>query len=502
MKKFISIMTVVLLLLSSVSLCASAVEQSLVPSVQPLDPVASVSFDPDHSVTVPQISRPDSFSANLFNTGDTPYTFYSFLDANQKAVYNTILSNPLQESYTVTLAEPISGNCSVDSDNYIVLTDAMRTAIYNAAFGGISAVGEDYPEYFWLNSYQLGFNMSGSGTQTGDSNYPWYYTITQLIVSPQLNTAKYADYATVFSLYSQLKTKVAEFPVSGHSRYEKVKSIHDNIISQVTYDPNLNTSSENPTNHEPVSVFFSPYLTVCEGYSEAFKLLCDREGIPCVVIVGYSVTSTAGHAWNYVQMDDGNWYAIDSTWDDLASSGSGFYYFLVGSDSPSSGSDTFSAKHTPTGALYNYSGFALTYPTLSTTPYSKVVGKYNSTLAVDKTNNYIYLTSGNTATASLTAAYGYNLSSTGNITGSIVKITKTGASSNILEQDTLIIRGDVVINGVADSADYEKIAECASGASQPGSDVQFAAADLNHDGAVDAFDWFILDKMMNGYSEY
>ena len=30
----------------------------------------------------------------------------------------------------------------------------------------------------------------------------------------------------------------------------------------------------------PTSVFLSPYKTVCEGYSESFKILCDKAGIP------------------------------------------------------------------------------------------------------------------------------------------------------------------------------------------------------------------------------
>lgn len=58
---------------------------------------------------------------------------------------------------------------------------------------------------------------------------------------------------------------------------------------------------------------------VCEGYSRAFKVLCDELGIPCVLVEGdakSSVDDTPGaHMWNYVQID-GGWYAVDVTWND------------------------------------------------------------------------------------------------------------------------------------------------------------------------------------------
>ena len=56
---------------------------------------------------------------------------------------------------------------------------------------------------------------------------------------------------------------------------------------------------------------------VCEGYSRAMKVLCDRKDIPCVLLSGaarYSTDTPAEeHMWNYVQMENGLWYAIDVT---------------------------------------------------------------------------------------------------------------------------------------------------------------------------------------------
>ena len=60
---------------------------------------------------------------------------------------------------------------------------------------------------------------------------------------------------------------------------------------------------------------------VCQGYSDAYLLLCQRVGLPCVVISGEGRSSGtfygySNHMWNAIQLD-GAWYAVDATWDDV-----------------------------------------------------------------------------------------------------------------------------------------------------------------------------------------
>ena len=52
---------------------------------------------------------------------------------------------------------------------------------------------------------------------------------------------------------------------------------------------------------------------VCEGYSRAMQLLCQRANIGCVVVDGN--TDVGPHMWNYVRMGSG-WYGLDITWND------------------------------------------------------------------------------------------------------------------------------------------------------------------------------------------
>ena len=88
-------------------------------------------------------------------------------------------------------------------------------------------------------------------------------------------------------------------------------------------------------------------------------------GIPCVIISGTGTNTenkSEAHAWNYVQLN-GNWYAVDCTWDDPISQ-TGFIseksktkYFLKGSD-------TMDIDHTPR-PQFTENGKIFEYPQLS-----------------------------------------------------------------------------------------------------------------------------------------
>lgn len=58
-------------------------------------------------------------------------------------------------------------------------------------------------------------------------------------------------------------------------------------------------------------------LAVCQGYAEAFSLLCHKAGIQTEMVYGIADNgqSRESHAWNIVRID-GVWYQIDATWDD------------------------------------------------------------------------------------------------------------------------------------------------------------------------------------------
>ena len=115
----------------------------------------------------------------------------------------------------------------------------------------------------------------------------------------------------------------------GMDMEQKIKRIHDYICQRVTYR-NDNTLWV----HSAASLFLdADPAFVCEGYAKSMKIFCYYMGINCACVSGTARGTSSGtpgaHMWNYVQMDDGNWYLVDATWDDVGTSPSS-RYLLVG----------------------------------------------------------------------------------------------------------------------------------------------------------------------------
>lgn len=66
--------------------------------------------------------------------------------------------------------------------------------------------------------------------------------------------------------------------------------------------------------------------SVCSGYSHAYNLLCNAasETINAMYVVGYVEDSR--HAWSIVQLDDGVFYHVDTTWNDDTTNDDGWDY--------------------------------------------------------------------------------------------------------------------------------------------------------------------------------
>ena len=82
--------------------------------------------------------------------------------------------------------------------------------------------------------------------------------------------------------------------------------------------------------------------------------------------------------WNYVKMEDGIWYAMDVTWDDL----DGKYGREVKYDYFLRGSKSFSEKHTPES---DYKITHFEYPELSETDYVLTTGPKQTTTTTTTT---------------------------------------------------------------------------------------------------------------------
>lgn len=94
--------------------------------------------------------------------------------------------------------------------------------------------------------------------------------------------------------------------------------------------------------HSAYGILLNGY-GVCESYARAMSRLLDAVGIPNMYVIGD--TSSGFHAWNYVQMPNGSWYLVDSTWNDAVDPNQTWSwgtYLLIADD----------GNHIPTGASW------------------------------------------------------------------------------------------------------------------------------------------------------
>ena len=91
----------------------------------------------------------------------------------------------------------------------------------------------------------------------------------------------------------------------GMNDYQKVKAIHDWIVTNLSYDTSLAAHSayDGLVNGE----------TVCQGYALLTYEMMKQAGIPVRIVEGSS--RGIAHTWNLVQLG-GKWYHLDSTWND------------------------------------------------------------------------------------------------------------------------------------------------------------------------------------------
>ena len=277
------------------------------------------------------------------------YYYYNQLSDNEKGMYAVIIDNIQSFRNGTDTVQIATAKEDIDF-NFQSCWDAFCL---------------DRPDIFYIDTKKVSFV-----TQTRSSVL--YGIRYQYFLQPQgqgnyyldcWNTSDEVDEADmqVEAIANDVISKTYNY----NSLYSKVKCIHDFIIDNCEYN------KENDVNNSDIYGNLVKKKSVCEGYAKAFKYLLNKIGIPCVIVCGNGIADDGHsefHAWNYVQMDDGKWYAVDTTWDDPIIIGNGtlpeklkYKYFLVGSSS-------FSDSHQEDGDVSG-TGQNFQYPVLSGSNY-------------------------------------------------------------------------------------------------------------------------------------
>ena len=253
-------------------------------------------------------------------------------------------------------------NHLAENEEYQRLTRAVVQQAYDAFI-------YDYPEAFWLGScsYTVSYQPSSNAYKNGE---PVVCYLRSIKVKPNERYSGAGDPAEIAAFQQaveQTATEIKETLSDQPDRYEQVLAIHDYLCTHVSY-------KENSYAHTAAGVFLKNREVVCEGYAKAFKILCGRFGIPAVLIPGGALKSNGtreGHMWNYVQMEDGFWYMLDTTWDDQKTYISR-KYFLSGGEEKGFTGNTIAVERQELYTNFSKSEYSVNFalPVLSDQGYS------------------------------------------------------------------------------------------------------------------------------------
>ena len=282
--------------------------------------------------------------------------FYNQLEEEAKIIYKAFESNKENMktgTYKIELGNSFS-NLLSQSDGQERLGDYYQTAI--------EAYTYDNPDVFYLSPNKMYLNIETT-TRGKNVTYGVYidngkednYLIDEFSSKEQIDTA--------IHFIEQIRDQILQNRRS--TVYDNVKMVHDYLIENIEYETTISKSN--------IYNIYGAMINkeaVCEGYARSFKYLMDSMEIPCTLVIGKGTNSegkSENHAWNYVQVQ-GEWYAIDVTWDDPVSTtgwvsqGSKYRYFLKGSDD-------MNKDHVPSGQ-FTEGGKVFQYPSLSTYNYN------------------------------------------------------------------------------------------------------------------------------------
>ena len=456
--------------------------------------VDATQFSPGNTLPETDIAT-DGFTANKFygNTTDpdSAYLFYNQLNDNQKQIYSDFILAGVSETFEIDC------QYSAEGSTVTVANENLKAIMAKEIAEALTAAVEDNPYYYWVSGFGYSYSYSSSRLSNG-----FKATTAGITIEINLDLNSYTDFADVETKLVQLAEAVQAAPINGITRYEKVKSIHDYICSINEYPDQQGTFSDGtpwygPMAHQPTGVFLKG-LAVCEGYAEAFKLLCDREGIPCITVLGYA---GGPHKWNYVKMEDGNWYLVDATWNDQSS--------LVFNDYLLCGTSTMtphfenstpdSEVHIPDGAMYN-GVTPLQYPTHATDSYGMMMLNNNvGDVTVEDSMNVIFVGKDITDLENsfiLPNGFSGTVTSFTDVTGGKLTVTKT--STGVSKTYMFAKRGDIDGSNTTNTTDYNKVVTASTAGSCPTKNTaEFYAGDINHDGAIDGFDAIALDLYLD-----
>ena len=229
-----------------------------------------------------------------------------------------------QEYYDKPVHREVTFKKSADDFDYAAVADALW-------------VDHPYAMYWYGYGYSVSRQPDHRGTLV---QVTFYFNVG---ANYQGNAEYTIDSKEAAIAARARKNALAVVNANAHkSDYQKLVAYRDYICNAVTYDEyaaNNDISYRDMSPWQLVNVFDGDSTTnvVCEGYSKAFKYLCDLSDFEdktftCHLVTGWTLSGTGGggHMWNQVTLGGKN-YLVDVTNSDDGSVGQHGGLFLAGS---------------------------------------------------------------------------------------------------------------------------------------------------------------------------
>ena len=237
------------------------------------------------------------------------FYYYSQMDKTEQTIYDALL---------MCATDP------TDTNNAVVATidvDPTTREFAEKEFTAYYGMLYDHPELFWLyNGAECDISVGAPRVQPGNGSYNVYFFYQE----------PYEDFEEKMTAFNDAADAFLADIDKDASDVEIAREIHDKLIETVTYNtPVMNDNSENGFANLAHTAYGAlvadsdgnPNYAVCDGYSQAYVYLLQQCGIDATVMVGIAGNTkdtAGGHAWSLVKLD-GDWYEVDSTWDDAGS---------------------------------------------------------------------------------------------------------------------------------------------------------------------------------------
>ena len=315
--------------------------------------------------------------------------FYQQLPSNAKLIYDALAAEVnlpslkagepisvaersvnIPSGLTQTQFDTLYGDLQAKADELGVIMESLSDAV--------AAFYRDRTDIFWtagvssrLAYYEDGEPMSGElYIETGHT-----YTVKLQVMLP-LGEDWDGDSITDRDLEADIEALAAGIRTIANaanaleSRKAKVDYINEQLCFYNTYNTPaaegsfgfrypwtaLSALDQLTVENDGIAAALRP---VCEGYAKAFKMICAALNIPCILVSGTG--DGEGHMWNYVQMEDNLWYAVDVTWNDSTGHNG---YLLVGKD-------VMDLKHTTASNFMQGDHMTFYYPVLQDLSYTE-----------------------------------------------------------------------------------------------------------------------------------